>query len=223
MKRFVVLALLCLLTGCDEHIESTESPLGTSETEYVTILVFDMSGSFEQLMEQHGYEFALHVLDRNFKGRIGTHDKLIITMISGTQRSMLWEGKAMDLRNEFPSATVFKDFLRKKAPAGSLVHDSIRNAVEYVMSEPQVAAGNAKTSLFVLSDMEDSELNAAESERKLLATLADFARLKTVVGLYFVHQLRVATWRQHLHNAGFRGFRVESEINGKPTLPNFEN
>ncbi len=127
----------------------------------------------------------------------------------------------MELRREFPTAVAFRDFLLAKAdPNGSLVNDGVHNAVEYLTFHPRYGGGDAKTVTLILSDMEDTGTSA--SEQRLDETLAAYGQINGSVGVYFCEQRRLEDWRNRLARAGIDNFIVESEIVGKPQLPNFE-
>ncbi|SRR5712691_5390485 len=231
--RFAVhVCLACLiglpfLFGCEKRRERQEAILGEDDSRFVLAIVLDMSGSFAQLMaeEGKGYEFAMLVIDRYFRDRIGTRDKIVFAQISGADRKLLWEGTATALRQEFPSANAFRQFLMTKAdPSRSLVYDGITQSVDYVLSDPGISSGKAKSALFVLSDMLDTGTgpNADESKQKAKDALASYGRHGGIVGLYYVDLNLVREWRQILQDAGIQHYSVQSEIVGKPNLPSFE-
>lgn len=219
---FLVVSLTC---GCAPRRQAEVTPLRDDESEYVLTILLDLSGSFAHLMAEDGkgYDFALIVMGRYFRDRTGTRDKIIIAQVSGTERALLWEGTPLELRREFPSAAAFRDFLLSKAdPGGSLVHAGLANTVEYLTSDPRVASGEAKSALFVLSDMLDNDPESKESEDRAVRALAEYGQKGGVVGLYYVDQSLVAHWRQILSDAQIPDYRVECEIVGQPPLPSFE-
>ncbi len=215
------------LTGCGERIESADRSVTArqDESEFVLAVVLDLSGSFTHQMADQGkaYEFSLAVLDRYFRHRNGMNDRLILAQISGTQRSLLWEGSPLQLRQDFPSADAFRQFLLDKAdPNGSLVNEGVANAVDYVARNPRIASGKAKSAVFVLSDMFDTSPDPAAAEQRLMQSLGDYSRAGGAVGLYYVDQSQVTNWQQKLHNAGFQDYCVECEIVGRPSLPGLD-
>ena len=218
-------AAVAFIGGCARRLDTSESILANEDSEYVVLVALDLSGSFRQLMAEDGkgYEFARMLLDRYFKEQIGNHNKIILAQISNTKQSLLWEGTPMELRADFPSPEVFRDFLIKNSdPTGSRVHDGIAHALEYLMGEPAIASRKAKSAVFVLSDMEDNTPNTAESGNRLVQALNAYGQLGGVVGMYYVDQMLVPVWRQHLIGAGLKDHRVESIIVQRPTLPSFE-
>ncbi len=217
--------LLALFVGCAPY----EPPAQTSsfaqpQTEYIVMIVMDLSGSFAHLMADDGkaYDFALAVYNEYFSKRIGCPDELIIAQFSGTHRSLLWRGSPLELRQQFPSAAAFKTFLMSKAdPNGSVIHDGLAHALEYMTDDPVIAAGNAKHAVFVLSDMLDNGPDPERSAQRLATALNRYAQRNGVVGMWYVDQDLMTTWRENLRNAGFKDFRVECEIDVRPNLPVF--
>lgn len=221
----IPLTLLVVPVGCEKRRDPDKhTTFSTPENEYVAVIVMDLSGSFSQLMAEDGkaYQFAAHVVDEYFQNRDALDDKLILAQISGTKRSLLWEGTPRQLRKDFPTAEAFRDFVMKKADgSGSLVHEGLANVVDYVAANPQFAKGRSAATLLVLSDMWDNG-NDPDAEQRLMESLAEYGKLNGAVGIYFCHQLKVAYWRQRLADCGVTNSIVESEIVGEPQLPSFE-
>lgn len=221
----VFLPLLAILSGCEKRREvKGNTTFSTRENQYVAVIVMDLSGSFSQLMAEDGkaYRFAAHVVDEYFRNRDALDDKLILAQISGTQRSLLWEGTPQQLRKNFPTAEAFRDFVLRKADnRGSLVHEGLANVVDYVAADPQFAKGRSAATLLVLSDMQDTD-NNPDSRRRLMESLSEFGKLDGAVGIYFCDQLEIANWKQRLADCGIQNSVVESEIVGQPQLPSFE-
>lgn len=169
------------------------------------------------------YRFTLRVIDRYFRDRIGSDDKIIIGQLSGSDSPMLWEGTPAQLRRTFPSADAFRDFLVSHAnPAGSRIHDGIADALDYLLDYPGITSGETQSAMFVMSDMLDTTGDCGESKDRMLKLLAAYGRQDVSVGLYWVHQSLVLQWRTHLQDAGIRHFVVESQIVADPPLPSFE-
>jgi hypothetical protein len=218
------LLVATLAAGCEKRHEAVDSTFGQIESDYVLTIVVDLSGSFVQKMAEDGkaYDFTLRVVDRYFRDRIGTNDRILIAQISGADQALLWEGTPVDLRHEFPSAPAFRSFLQSHAiQSGSLVHAAMTSALQHVMTDHRVARGQTKSALFVLSDMMDNG-GDAESERLLMQELTDYGRCGGVVGLYYVDHPLVAVWKRRLNDAHIKHFCVESEIVAKPPLPSFD-
>ena len=223
MRQVLSLLLATLLIcGCEKRRENA-STIVEDDSEFMCALIVDMSGSFSGEMAENGraYAFANSILDKYFKDRIGTNDKLLIGQLSGRNEFLLWQGTPLQLRQDFASAQSFADFLRSKAnPNGSPVHDAIAQTIEYVLDEPGVSSGKAKAAIFVLSDMLDT--SAPDSKEKALQQFANFGKNGGVVGLYYVDQHLVTDWRSELRKAGVKEFCVESGIVSRPRLPTFE-
>lgn len=219
--------LVALMIGCEKRRHREEVTLAVDDSRFVLAIVLDLSRSFSQLMAEDGkgYEFALLVIDQYFRDRIGTRDKVIIAQISGTKRSPLWEGTPTELRQQFPNAEAFRKFLMRKAdPSRSYVHEGVTQVLDYVMADPSVSNGKAKSAMFVLSDMLDSGAgpSSRNSKQKVIDTLTKYGQGGGIVGLYYVDLGLVPEWRQILQDAGLKHCTVQSDIVGKPMLPTFE-
>jgi hypothetical protein len=220
MRAFVIGSLI-LLSGCSARTGVTET-FEKDESEYVVTILLDMSGSFQHMMTEGGkaYDFALQVSDRYFRDRLGTRDRIIIAQASDQQRFLLWEGTPLELRKEFPTPEAFARFLKmKSSPYSSPIHEAMNRVVKYMISKPSVARGTAKPVVFVLSDMIDPNTASLDELKQNLRT---FSECDGVMALFYVDQDLVAEWNIILSEAHIREAYVESEIVGKPNLPNFD-
>jgi hypothetical protein len=233
LKTQVAILLIALLAcgGCggpvggDNGNADTASPLVDDEVDYVVVIILDLSGSYQHLMVDQGkaYRFAMQVIDKYFRQRLGNNDRLVIAQVSATNSAPLWEGTPLQLRQAFPDAATFKrHLLANSDPSGSRVHLGVCETLEYVMTDPRVASGKARTATFVLSDMEDNAPNTAASERRLVKAFSDYAKLNGVVGLYWVNFPLVARWQRNLSEAGYKKVWVIAGIVEQPPLPDFE-
>jgi hypothetical protein len=220
---------LIALAGCSKHTKQDDSmqlSLGREDADYIVVIAIDLSGSFADRMtyDGKGYAFTMRVADNYFRNSIGTKNRIIIAQLSAPNRQpLLWDGTPIELRQDFPSATEFRNFLLSKShPAGSRIHDGVADALDYVLSDPGVAKGKTRSALFVLSDFEDNAPNLEQSEKRLAKGLSDFAKKNGVVGFYFLEHSRVPLWRQHLQQSGIKNWVCESEIVAYPPLPVFE-
>lgn len=223
----ILLAVMSIVGCRDGSGEATNAQPTFQRQEvdqHVVMIVMDLSGSFAQKMAENGsaFDFATHVLDRYFRHRDALNDRIILAQISGTKRSLMWEGTPLELRREFPSAAEFREFLLSEADGGgSLVNDGVCNAIEYLAYHPRYGNGRSRSVTLILSDMDDTG-SQRDSEQQLNSTLSAYGQINGSVGIYFCNQLRIEDWRQRLSRAGIDNFIVESEIVGKPPLPNFE-
>lgn len=223
----LVAAMIAVVTpGCGKRREHTEPQVfGDKEREYVLTIVLDMSGSFTNLMAYDGkaYQFAVAVVDRYFRDRIGSQDILIIAQVSGTDRSLLWEGRPSELRKEFPSPEKFRDFLLENADSSaSLIHEGMVQSIRYMMNDDCVKTGKAKSAMFVLSDMLDTQDKGGDVNPELAQALADFGGCGGMMAVYYCDSRLVPVWQQRLSDAGINHYRVESEIVRTPVLPSFD-
>ena len=228
MKRQIaILVTTIFMFGCTRHNEQDNSnvALAREPAEVMVVMVVDMSGSFADLMTRdgRGYEFTMRVADQYFRKSIGTNNRMIIAQVSATNNAMLYDGTPAQLRQDFPSAEAFQQFMVKKSnPNGSRVYDGVAEAFEYVLSDPGVVSGKTRTAVFVLSDFDDNFPNRDKSEQRVVNALNAFGKTNGVVGFYYLEHVRVATWRQHLRQSGVKHWVCESEIVAYPQLPSFE-
>jgi hypothetical protein len=223
--KWLPLLLTITALGCEKRQAPNSTTFEERETEYVLAVAIDLSGSFAEQMADQGkaHEFLLQVLDRYFRDRIGSDDRVFLAQISGSGRALLWDGTPRELRRDFPTPKHFRDFLRTKAQSdGSRVHEALAETIEYVMADRAVASGRAKPALFVLSDMLDNGRKTPQLKQRVLTDLAAYGRLGGIAGFYFVDERRLKAWRQILDGAGVREAIVESSIVSRPTLPRFE-
>src|SRR5438105_4162099 len=113
---FLAFAAL-LLVGCTKHSEqddATQVSLGREDADFMIVIAVDLSGSFADKMthDGKGYEFTMRVADNYFRNSIGTRNRIIIAQLSAPDRQpLLWDGTPVQLRQDFPSATEFRNFL----------------------------------------------------------------------------------------------------------------
>lgn len=227
MKRclLVCTCLAMCIAGCRKRVERPEFAFGSDDGEFVLTVVIDMSSSFQGMMARDGkaWDFMCQVVDKYFRDRIGSSDKLIIAQLSGSDKAVLWQGTPLQLRRDFASGAAFRNWLSSCAdPRGSLVYDGIVQAVEYTLSDPIMESGKGKAAVFILSDMVDTSDSDQASERAVEA-LAAIGRDRGVVGLYFVDVKLCSKWRRMLTDAGIPAshMHVEAEVVGSPLLPTF--
>jgi hypothetical protein len=224
---FPMLLLAPLVGGCSPHVENDTPPvsLGREDADMLVVIGLDLSGSFADRMAEDGkgYEFTMRVADNYFRNSIGTNNRIVIAQLSGNDRALLWDGTPVQLRQSFPTAREFREFLRAKSvPAGSRIHDGVSDALDYVLSDPGVASGKTRCALFIASDFDDNAPNSQQSEQKLAGMLKEFGKKNGVAGFYFLEQTRVPVWRKHLAQSGIKNWICESEIVAYPPLPTFE-
>lgn len=220
----VICATLALMSGCTRvDLSGQSDPFHETDRETKIVILLDLSGSFQQMMVVDGkaYQFCLRVADKYFRSRIGTQDEIVIAQISGTDRALLWQGTPAQLRRDFPGPTEFQQFLQHKAgPGGSLVYDSIASTVEYLISEPEIDTGTARSAVFVLSDMLENGPDPETSKNRMMNAFATYGKHHGCVGLYFVDQGLVTYWRDEMKSSGVV-HAVAADV-GNPSLPDLE-
>lgn len=223
--RLVAVAVSMLTSlhcGCEPRVVNDAGPLRQEEWEYVTVFIVDMSGSFYDELDTVAYPFFIQLNDKLFRDRMGSNDQVILGQISATDRPLLWQGSPLGLRRSFPNAEAFRGFMVQHSnPSGSRVHDSLADALEYVMNLRSVGQ-NTKLVVVVLSDMLNNTPDSAASDQRVRQALAEFANRDGALMLYWVDQAVLPTWMQYLRDSGIQQYDVKSEIVWNPGLLNFE-
>jgi len=220
-REFILMTLV--LAGCARRKEY--GPVSfESDVEQRTVVAIDMSISFVELMAEqgHAYAFLMRVLDQY--GQDKTSDHIIIAQLSGNDRPLLFEGTAQELRNKFPNARAFRDFLISKSnPDASRIADGVSDVLEYVMRDPNVRSGTVKTCCLVLSDLDNNVVSArGDTSSRFRKALADYKQCGGVLGFYYASDDAevVAPWIRGLNESGIP-YQMEAGVRDYPTLPTF--
>jgi hypothetical protein len=231
LRRNILIIIVAFFTatggGCEKAAPAKYSPpIKTGQTEYVVAIAIDLSGSFYQMIldgDGKAYKFAMAVVEQLFHDRTDPNDRIVLCQISGTEKSLLWEGNPMDLKRDFSSAAAFRDFMMKRSsPHASRVHLAIADLLDYVADYPGVADGKTRSAVFCLTDGLDN-VGGQDAEKRLRTALKKYAAMKGVFGLYWADLQVLNTWRRWLREDGFKNFQVEAEIVSMPRLPSFED
>jgi hypothetical protein len=223
--------LLLTVAGCAPRRDPAQTSissatLGERDDERVLLIALDLSPSFRDKIVKSGeaYSFALRAIDRYFRGSAGSQDRLVIAQLSDSaDRSLLWEGKPLDLRRQFPTPDAFRDYLISKADSsGSHIYKGLRCAMQYVFSDSRVTAGKTKAAVIVISSMNDDGHYTENEEGYMNHEICQLGWRGGAIGFYFVDQNQVVRWRERLLVFGVKNSVVESEIVGKPQLPSFD-
>lgn len=227
MSRHVqrlVCILLVLLAGCERRDTSDVSPFQQEHCDYVLTIAIDLSDGFREYMTADGkaYDLILRAIEQYFRDRIGGHDQIIITQLSGNKRPLLWQGTPQQLRREFPDSTSFREFLLGHSePKGCRLNDGIADTIDYTLRTESIKRGNAKSALMILSKMLDDQPEQEASDARLMKALTTYAR-RGHIGFYFCDALRMTEITEKLEKAGFAMHTLECDIHGRPPLPSFE-
>lgn len=213
--------LAALAAACTRHQSQPPAPLLEKEPVIdVAVLVFDMSGSFQERMEKKGHAFMTAVLNafkRELAGEDGT--KVILAQISGEPQGPIFDGSLRALNRRLGNQAAFHAFVRDRAKlGGSRVFDSVAQSVDYAA---QFVGDGTRAGVFVASDMDDN-LSGPGGEERLVRSLSAFARKGGSAGFYFVDLDKTARWAANCERAGFKpgNFVVEADI-ASPRVPNF--
>jgi hypothetical protein len=225
VKRIILIAslfgLLAAIVGCTRHDPASNlPPVQKRDAKYVLSVVIDVSGSFEDLLEEKAWPFLQRILRDFYRNRAGEDDVLIIGQISAVPVAPIFEGSPKSFARQYGNARAFQELLKTKAnPSGSRVHDSVADVAEYAL---RYSTDQNQTFLCVLSDFDENFPKPNESEERLVKVLSKFARPNMAVGLYWLGLRFAAKWESNLRRAGVQNFIVASEIVADPKLPIFE-
>jgi hypothetical protein len=225
MNRFItkllaVTAVGLTLLGCTprQRSETPKPLLSKKPATDILVAVFDRSGSFETIFDEHAYGAIVSMI-RQFKrdlvGEEGT--KLILGQISSDTDALFFDGTVAQFGRQCGSAGGFKSLLRKYHGT-SPVFDAVSQAAEYM--EPMVGP-DSRACLVVFSDFEDTA-SGPGAENRMVDVLAKLGRKNVSVGCYWVSRSETARTEQNLVKAGIKNRVVESKISASITLPNFE-
>lgn len=219
MRKFLI--LLCL-AGCAKVQEGRDKNVDRSVT-----IVIDLSSSFAEEMfitrdttryadgttshrDTSGktFRFLLSVLSK-----LDFEDRITLCQISADENAVLWEGNLVQIRKDFPDPVAFYEFLKKKSnPDGTLLHDALTRSIKQSLTRDGIR------SIFVLSDMIDTDPNGDTKLPELHRVLGEYAKSGGKIGFYCVDQNLTASLKEKLKEFGFQNPVVESEIVSKPEL-----
>ena len=218
MRKFLI--LLCL-AGCAKVQEGQKE---VSVDRDVTIVI-DLSSSFaeEMFMQRSVYNAAegyhRDTLGKTFKfllsilSKLDFEDRITLCQISADDNAVLWEGNLVQMRKDFPDPLAFYEFLKKKSnPDGTLLYDALTRSIKQSLTH------DGQRSIFVLSDMLDTDPNGEAKLPELRRVLEEYAKSGGKIGCYYVDQNLVASLKEKLKEFGFQNPVVESEIVSKPEL-----
>lgn len=197
------------------------------ETEILLTLCLDTTGSFEEQLlgkrgeEGKGYRTFVQILDRFQRAHQQSKNRLVVTRIYGSRKSILIDAEPDTFAQQFPDSKSFKDFLLTKPdPGGSRVYDSLRDTIDYMVLQHE-GAKKMKSMILIFSDMDDNVRDSANSKQLLVESLRAYAKLDGVIGIYGCELNTVPEWSRILSGAGFKAGRyvVEPDIKQNPKLP----
>lgn len=214
MKKFLI--LLCLV-GCAKVQERNDDrnvtiviDLSSSFSKEMFISRFVTNGAKGEYYDTVGktFKFLLSVLSK-----LDFEDRITLCQISADENAVLWEGNLVQIRRDFPDPVAFYEFLKKKSnPDGTLLYDALNRSIKQSLSH------DGRRSIFVLSDMLDTDPNGAAKTPELHRLLEEYAKSGGKIGFYYVDQTLTASLKAKLEEFGFQNPVVESEIVSKPEL-----
>lgn len=228
MKRCMALILAALLLPSCQPVPESRVGFEQDETELLVTVCLDTTGSFEhQLFGAGGEEGKvwttfLQILDRFFRERQLSKDRLVVTRIYGDKKAILLDAQPQTFQRRFKDAAAFKAYLLGQPdPGGSRVYDSLRDTVDYLVLQHKNAP-KLKSLLLVMSDMDDNVRESEKSKDLLIDSLKTYAKTGGLVGIYGCELSSVPEWSRVLDQAGFKSYVVEPDIKDNPKLPVLE-
>lgn len=221
----LIAALGASLVGCSgvtPYQPPADDGFQQTTPDHVLVVVLDLSGSYASYMDGPAWS-AMTAMIRQFHQEHRGDDatRIVLAQISNKPQAPIFEGTPASFGRQFGSATAFRDYLKARSdPAGSRVHSSIADAIDYSLP---LVTGKGKAALAVFSDMEENWPEPEKSEARLVASLAEWGRKGGIAGFYWVELPYVAKWRGNLDRSGVKRWVVESSINTDPKLPKFDD
>jgi hypothetical protein len=219
MKKLIVLCL-ALIVGCERYHEEEGNWGGGNSSGMRTTFVFDISPSFIEKMADNGnaFRFLMAAMEAYFKDQMD--GQIIIAQISGGKKTFLFEGTQKRLRQLYPTAKEFGEFLRKHAePDGSMVNDSIAGVLNYITLSTEFAQGQ-KEVVLVLSDLVDTGSKTTDREVKEL--VQEFVKKGGVIGLHYISEKEFPAWRAEQRKSGSKWYYVGHEQLDQPAVPHWD-
>jgi hypothetical protein len=219
MKRLLLALLFVSVVGCEVRDEAQVQTFQSETCEYVLLVAVD-----RDYVANHkkAFEFLQYAIDKYFSDRMGSrNDQIIIAELSGSPKSLLWQGTPEQLRQDFPDQEAFRKYMLANGNEGCRINEGLAESIKYLLKTHSVAFGKAKTAALILSSFQDDQPNSEESEVKLLDALTKLAK-RGGIGFYFVDRTRMDFIEEKMTKAGFPLYTIECDIHGRPPLPTFE-
>lgn len=215
-------------TGCVESQRNDDrQPFAADPIDSCLTVVVDMSGSFAGQLSTRAYPLLIELCDSFFTEGAGTESRVVICQLSGTEKSVLFQGRPHELQSSFNSPEELANFLQEKSdPGSSQVYKATDQAISYVCAIPRVSE-ETRLMTVILSDMIDSESRDPErtkNGKRMLASLRRYQELGGGLALYYVDEDETGRWSRILDKAGFLpgSYVIESTLVARPELPRFD-
>ncbi len=220
LRKLCVVLILLLggCGGCARHDTSKSVTFEQEESEYTLLIVADIDVIQSN---PRAFEFVTYAVEHYFKERVGTHDQIIISGLSGNKRPLLFQGTPRDLRREMPTEEAFRKYLTAHSEQGRRINDGIAESLDYVAHTSSVKRGKAAPIALIVSSMVDGEPESKESDERVMAELIKFGKAGGQMAFYFCDQQRMAAVREKMEKAGFGWEILECDIHGRPPLPSY--
>lgn len=225
----LLVSLSVLLSACGggkkaEEDEDNPMVFDDDRTEYVLATVFDLSGSYRQMLDKDDGKALMYfsrLKDQFFRDRLGADDRILLAQISRKEKAVLYDGSPRAFQSTFPSVDAFRKFLLDRSdPHGSRVYSSIADTIDAVV-EYHEKDRSTKSAVFVFSDMDENFPHPEESRARLLASMQKYAKKGGLLFIYWCDSDKVQMWKDHCNRAGFRKWEVKSDTKDDLQVPSF--
>lgn len=211
--------LLAVFVGCQRRDTSAKVTWEQEPTKYTLLIVADIE---VVKSDPRSYDFVIHAIDRYASDRMGEHDQVIISQISGNDRPLLFQGTPRELRRAMPNHEEFRNYLIAHSDPGRRLHEGLAESFDYVLNTSSVSRGKAVPVTLIISSMKEGENEASASKERFINALIKYHQAGGQMAFYFCDQQRMAWVREQTAKAGMTWTLLEGNPNGHPPLPSFE-
>ena len=204
--------------GCARHDTSQSVTFEQEAVDYTLLIIADIDVIKSN---PRAFDFVTYAVDHYFQERVGTHDQIIISGLSGNKRPLLFHGTPSDLRQQMPTEEAFRKYLLDRSDPGRRINDGIADSLDYLAHTSSVKSGGAAPIALIVSSMIDGQPESQESDGRVMAELIKFGKAGGTMAFYFCDQTRMGAVRERMEKAGFGWEILECDIHGRPPLPTY--
>ncbi len=220
-KQIVSMLLLVVTacSGCQKRDTRAKVTWDQEPTKYALLIIADIDVIKS---DQRAYNFVVHAIDRYGRERLGEHDPVIISQLSGNDRPMLFHGTVRELRKAMPNQEAFKNYLVSHSDPGRRLNEGLAESLDYVLNTSSVSRGKAVPVTLVISSMMEGEGETSAAQDHFINELIKYHHAGGHMAFYFCDQRRMAWVKEQTKKAGITWTHLEGNPNGHPPLPNLE-
>ncbi len=168
------------------------------------------------------FNFFMAIIEKYKRDRAGYQDRIVISQLSGNNKSLLFDGRTGDLKKAFSSQEQFKDYLLRSAnDKGSNVYASIDRTLSYLTKRIGIDQDTTQITI-ILSDLMDNSASSDTDRAAMIETMKEYCTNGTF-GLYWVDESQMDEWGDIMREVGFDPVPLWTRFHYMPPLPNFIN